>query len=327
MGQTANGTYIIRPTGSPTHFHVVCEMHDNQAWTVIQRRVNGSVDFYRNWTEYRDGFGDPAGEVWLGNERLYWLTNQATYKLRIDMWDWTTLANGNIGRHYRSESNYFRIENESNWYTLHVPEAYTDYSGYYGGSGLRLHKGPFVTFDVTPPSLRENCAEKFHCGWWFSTCVRNVNVNGRYYVGGYANVTTRKRERDDIFWQNIRQSLRQVVLKVGRVSPLTSNQPAFATSTVESVNHQRADVSPPTNSLPIEYSSVANDVRDHVEDAVTEETVVPLLSANSFGSGNDHNHRGADHDAKPKPIFGSPPEIEEQSMPDTTSPNNDSGES
>ena len=33
---------------------------------VIQRRIDGSVDFYRNWTEYAQGFGQVDKNFWLG---------------------------------------------------------------------------------------------------------------------------------------------------------------------------------------------------------------------------------------------------------------------
>ena len=51
-----------------------CDMtSDGGKWMVIQHRINGSVDFYLNWTDYVNGFGDLEGEFWYGLENIHHL--------------------------------------------------------------------------------------------------------------------------------------------------------------------------------------------------------------------------------------------------------------
>lgn len=40
---------------------------------MFQRRLNGSVDFFRNWTDYKRGFGDLRCEFWLGKQSSIFL--------------------------------------------------------------------------------------------------------------------------------------------------------------------------------------------------------------------------------------------------------------
>ena len=87
-GQTTSAVYTINPDGLGA-FDVFCDQTTaGGGWTVFQKRLDGSVDFYRDWADYKDGFGDLKGEFWLGLDKIHRLTDSGQYKLRVDLEDW-----------------------------------------------------------------------------------------------------------------------------------------------------------------------------------------------------------------------------------------------
>ncbi|CAC5390295.1 ANGPT2 [Mytilus coruscus] len=82
-----SGVYTIYPN-ELNGIQAYCDMStDGGGWTVIQRRIDGTTSFNRNWNEYREGFGDPQKEYWLGNKYLNILTTNGKYELRVDLTD------------------------------------------------------------------------------------------------------------------------------------------------------------------------------------------------------------------------------------------------
>ena len=87
---------------------------------VFQRRFNGSVDFYKGWSEYKTGFGEASGEFWLGNDHIHSLTSTGSFVLRIDM-------EAHDGETRFAEYVGFSIDDESTNYALRLV-AYIDSS-------------------------------------------------------------------------------------------------------------------------------------------------------------------------------------------------------
>ena len=62
----SGAVYYLKPRSNWRVIKAVCEFDSTSGWTVIQRRLDGSVDFYRYWSDYTSGFGDTGGEYWIG---------------------------------------------------------------------------------------------------------------------------------------------------------------------------------------------------------------------------------------------------------------------
>ena len=112
-GIKKNGVYQIDPDGFGS-FSVFCDMTTSGGgWTVFQRRLDGSVDFYRGWQDYKHGFGSLNGEFWLGLDKIYRLTTTSKYGLRIDMEDTSEI------KRY-AEYDVFAVTSEQQKYKLTV---------------------------------------------------------------------------------------------------------------------------------------------------------------------------------------------------------------
>lgn len=93
--------------------YVLTVTHSFILQQVFQRRVNGSQGFFLNWNDYKEGFGNVDHEFWLGNDKIYVLTNQKTYEWRIDFMN-------RDGAPYYAQFDHFRINDETDNYRLSV---------------------------------------------------------------------------------------------------------------------------------------------------------------------------------------------------------------
>ncbi|XP_069922786.1 ficolin-2-like isoform X2 [Oryctolagus cuniculus] len=154
---------------------VLCDMDtDGGGWTVFQRRVDGSVDFYRDWAAYKRGFGSQLGEFWLGNDHIHALTAEGTSELRVDLVDFE-------GNYYTAKYSSFKMASEAEKYKLVLGA----FAGGSAGDSLTSHNDqPFSTKDQDNDQSSSNCAKQYQGAWWYKECHVS-NLNGRYLGGSH----------------------------------------------------------------------------------------------------------------------------------------------
>ena len=148
-------------------------------WTVIQRRESNTTDFYREWQEYKTGFGKMDGNFWLGLEKIHRITQIENHKLLVTMVD-------HDGATFTANYDLFKVDSSATDYQLDVGTYLKASSN--AGDSLSIHDNQKFTTSDRDNDLNtsENCAVKYHGAWWYKGCYES-NLNGRYHAGDYGN--------------------------------------------------------------------------------------------------------------------------------------------
>lgn len=183
-GEKEPGVYIIHPNGT-FPVKVYCGHSVNGSYTVIQRRLNGQINFYTTWQYYKLGFGNPQGDYWAGLDAIHALTYNGNNILRIEMQSW----NG-LNRYIQYQ--HFLVDSETNYYKMYVS----------GASGqvtddLSFNNGMYFYTPDRPDA--NNCAGHQKAGWWYNYCTYS-HPNGIYYIGG--PYTPTGGFYDGIYWKD-----------------------------------------------------------------------------------------------------------------------------
>ncbi|XP_069799473.1 ficolin-1-like isoform X1 [Dendropsophus ebraccatus] len=203
QGAVLSDWYTIYPDGSRP-LKVLCDMDtDEGGWIVIQRRWDGSVDFFRTWDAYKKGFGSRLNEFWLGNDNIHQITSTGTWELRVDIQDFE-------GKKEFAKYASFKVLDESKKYKLTIG-AYQE--GTAGDSMGGLNNSKFSTKDEDNDIHADSCSLMFKGGWWYSSC-HWANLNGLYHLGAHTS------HADGINWYTARghnYSYKHVEMKIRAV--------------------------------------------------------------------------------------------------------------
>eukprot|EP00118_Oscarella_pearsei_P014605 m.126026 g.126026 ORF g.126026 m.126026 type:complete len:237 (+) comp37888_c1_seq17:61-771(+) len=195
-GVTTSGVYTVDCKDGQGPFKVYCDMvTDGGGWAVFQRRKDGSVNFFRLWNDYKNGFGDLSGEFWLGLNKIHRLA-KVPRLLRVDM----TAFDGKAAH---ASYKTFRIGDKAQQYVI-------DVGGYTGTAGDSLAFQNKHSFSTKDHGTKHNCTNLYKGAWWYSNCHYS-NLNGLYHKGAH------KSYADGVNWRTFKgyhESLKFTEMKV-----------------------------------------------------------------------------------------------------------------
>ncbi|XP_065356964.1 angiopoietin-related protein 2-like isoform X2 [Calliphora vicina] len=166
---------IYLPGNKAKQIMVFCDMEiAGGNWMHILRRIDGSENFTRRWSDYVNGFGNVEGEYWIGLENLNALTNNNG---RQQLYVHVEVSSGVSS--YALYDN-FLVGDATDIYKLKS-------LGQYDGTavdGMSINTGKkFSTIDYDNDESYSNCAKDCGGGGWFKSCG-HANPTGLYRSNG-----------------------------------------------------------------------------------------------------------------------------------------------
>ncbi|XP_070141322.1 angiopoietin-4 isoform X4 [Drosophila kikkawai] len=179
------GILKVQLTPESESFYVACD----EDWTVILNRSSDELNFERGWLDYKDGFGNLAGDFFIGLNKLHALTSSAIHELRIVLEDFA----GNVA--YAGYST-FAIGSEKELYPLNLLGRFQSDLTPSAGDSLSYHAGAkFSTVDADNDNCIDcSCAQKHKGAGWYNNCGTS-NVLGQYFQQNYGRAG-----ETGIFW-------------------------------------------------------------------------------------------------------------------------------
>ncbi|XP_050072695.1 angiopoietin-4-like [Anopheles maculipalpis] len=225
---TQTGTYLVQDAfAEPTK--VICVLdYGPDAYTVIQNRLDGSIDFYRGYSDYRSGFGEyDGGDYWLGLDRIHNITTSGDYELLILLEDFEK----NVAT---ARYDNFEIGSGNDFYPIIKLDGYSGTAGdsWSAQFSARLGLGSvvgalFSAYDQDQDKSDTNCAVSNRGGWWYTDCGQS-NLNGLYLKGVSGDTT-------GMYWETFRgpnYSLKTSRMMVKRKQMPTTTETTTTSTTV-----------------------------------------------------------------------------------------------
>ncbi|XP_023033399.1 angiopoietin-related protein 7 isoform X2 [Drosophila willistoni] len=207
-----NGILKLQLTPQSESFYVPCD----KDWTVIMSRGQDGINFERSWLEYKDGFGNLAGDFFIGLDKLHALTSSTLHELRIVLEDFQ----GNVA--FAGYSS-FAIGSEKEAYPLSLLGQFQSELQPSAGDSLSYQAGAkFSTIDNDNDNCVDcSCAQRHRGAGWFNNCATS-NLMGTYVDSNYANAG-----QTGIFWekfQGLEYSLFKVRMLIRPIAPEDGGQ-------------------------------------------------------------------------------------------------------